>query len=147
MYPQPQPIEPERSWVGRHMALVIGIVVVAGLVAFLAAIVSWVFTAIGNSDPARLAFAAASASPVVVQRLGTPLKKGLLVSGSIEVTGPSGSAQLSIPVSGPRGEGNLYVTAHKVSGLWELDMLQFGPKDSEERVDLLPKKAPTLTTQ
>jgi len=147
MYPQSQPIEPERSWMGRHLAAVISIAAVAALVAFLAAILYWVFTIMGNSDPARLAFDTASASPVVIGRLGTPLKKGLLVSGRIEVTGPAGSAEISIPISGPRGEGALYVSARKTAGLWQLDLLQFGPKDSEERFDLLQKKVPPLTSQ
>lgn len=44
-----------------------------------------------------------------------------------------------MPVSGPKGEGRLYLEAHKQAGLWQLDLLKFGPEDSEERADLLTK--------
>src|SRR5271165_5819583 len=142
MYPQPKPIEPERSWAGRHQAAVITLVAVAALAGIIGAAIYWAFTMMGNSGPARLAFDAASASPVLAERLGSPLKKGWLVSGNIEVSGPSGHADLSMPVSGPKGEGTLYLEAHKQAGLWQLDLLQFGPKDSDQRVDLLAKGAP-----
>jgi hypothetical protein len=59
------------------------------------------------------------------------------VLGNIETTPTSGRAELAIPVSGPKGSGTLYVEAHKQAGLWKVDSLQLGIKDSEERTDLL----------
>ncbi len=142
MYPEPRPIEPERSWAGRHRGVVIRFVAVAAIASITGASLYWAFTMLGNSGPAQLAFATASSSPVLAERLGSPLKKGWLVSGSIEVNGPAGQAELSMPVSGPKGEGTLYLQAHKQAGLWQMDLLKFGPKDSEERLDLLGKDEP-----
>ena len=121
------------------VASVVGVAALAGIIA---AVLYWVFTMMGNSGPAQLAFDTASGSPVLARRLGSPLKKGWLVSGSIEVSGPSGRAELSMPISGPKGEGTLYLEAHRQADLWQLDMLKFGPQDSEERIDLLATSAP-----
>jgi hypothetical protein len=141
MYPQPTPasIEPERSWMGKHPALIIGVAVIVVLAGLGAAIVYMAFSMMSNSGPAQLAFDTASRSPALAQRLGAPLKKGRMVSGNISVSGPSGQAELSMPISGPKGEGTLYLQAHKQADLWQLDMLQFGPKDTDERIDLLGK--------
>lgn len=61
----PQAIEPERSWVRKHPAVVISVLAVAALGGITGAVLYWVFTMMGNSGPARLAFATASASPVL----------------------------------------------------------------------------------
>jgi hypothetical protein len=90
-----------------------------------------------NSAVVNLAIQTAKSNRKMVERLGQPLKKGWFVSGDIEVTPVSGHAELAIPVSGPNGNGTLYVEAHKRAGLWHLELLQFGSKDSDQRLDLL----------
>src|ERR1700760_1334963 len=111
MYPPPN--DAPKSWLQRNVVLVVCVVVVVGLLGAIAAGIGWAFSMMGNSDAVRLAFDNASASPMLIERVGAPLKKGWLVSGSIEVTGASGRAELAIPVSGPRGAGTLYAEAHK----------------------------------
>jgi len=70
-----------------------------------------------------MAVAAAESNPVVQQKLGEPLKVGFLPSGSMEISGSSGHADLSIPVSGPRGQGTIYAVARKSVGLWKFESL------------------------
>jgi len=142
----PPAIDAPKSWLQRNVVLVVCVVVVVGLLGLTAAGIGWGFSMMGNSDAVRLAFDTANASPVMIERLGSPLKKGWLVSGSIEITGPSGHAELAIPVSGPRGTGTLYAEAHKRAGLWQLDLLQFGTKDSSDRLDLLAGASPPPAT-
>ena len=95
------------------------------------------FFVMSNSEVTSKAFETAERNPVVADRLGSPLRKGWFVSGSVETTPASGHAELAIPISGPKGSGKLYVEAHKRAGLWKIDLLQFGSKDSDERTDLL----------
>lgn len=52
----------------------------------------------------------------VVEKLGEPIETGWLVSGSINVAGPSGNADLAVPLHGTHNMGTLYVVAHKVAG-------------------------------
>jgi hypothetical protein len=60
-----------------------------------------------NSDVSKLAFAAAQASPAVKEQLGESIKRGFFTSGSIEISGPTGKADIAIPISGPRGNATV----------------------------------------
>lgn len=96
---------------------------------------------IGNSEVSKLAFAKAEANPIVRQRLGEPVKRGFFTSGSIETSDSSGRADLSIPISGPRGKATVYAVATKSAGLWRFDTLQVAFNKGTERVDLLKQAA------
>ncbi len=123
---------PRRSWAGAHWKIVLAVAVT---VSVLAAIL--VFSLMRSSDAAKLAISAAESNPLLAQRIGQPLKVGWFVSGSIEVDPASGHADLAIPISGPSGSGTLYAELHKRAGLWQLDLLQFGKDNSDDRLDLL----------
>ena len=125
-------VAPQRSWIGAHWKAVLAIAV---SVSVLAAIV--VFSLIRTSDAAKLAISTAETNPSLALEMGQPLTVGWFISGNIEVTPASGHAELAIPMSGPKGNGTLYVEAHKKAGLWQLDLLQFGKNGSNDRLDLL----------
>jgi hypothetical protein len=76
-------------------------------------------------------------SPEAAEALGTPIQAGFFVGGSIQVTGSTGGAELSIPVSGPEGSGTLYVVGVKTLGTWKLINLELALKDSGTRLNLL----------
>ena len=107
--------------------------------------VVFVFGLLANSEPAQMSVAMAQSNPALVERLGTPLTRGRWVSGNISVSDASGNAELSIPISGPKGHGTLYVEAKKHAGLWHLDLLQFGADGSDARLDLLVQETPKAT--
>jgi hypothetical protein len=92
---------------------------------------------IGNSDVSKLAFATAQVSPAVKERLGEPVKRGFFTSGSIEISGPTGKADIAIPISGPRGKATIYAIARKSAGLWKFETLQVSFGDDIVRADLL----------
>lgn len=73
-------------------------------------------------------------NPRAQQLLGTPIKPGLFVSGSIEETPTTGSADLSFSVSGPKGSGTVYVKGKKSGGNWVITSLVLELKDTGERV-------------
>ncbi len=76
-----------------------------------------------NSDVYRMALEKAQNSPEVVVALGTPLKGGWLITGSMSNDGASGSADLTVPVSGPQGKGKLYLDGVKEAGQWHFRRL------------------------
>ena len=47
----------------------------------------------------------------VVAELGEPIEPGWAATGSVNVNGSSGDADLTIPLSGPKNSGTLYVVA------------------------------------
>src|SRR5437016_13926238 len=75
-----------------------------------------VFSAMKSSDVYKDALARAKTYPAVIEALGSPVTAGLLLSGNTNINGASGEANLSIPVSGPKGTGTIYVAATKSVG-------------------------------
>jgi hypothetical protein len=73
-----------------------------------------------------------------VQHLGAPINEGWFVSGSINVSAGSGDADLSVPISCPKGKGTVYVKAQKTAGRWDYSLMQATIEGSGERIDLLP---------
>jgi hypothetical protein len=88
-----------------------------------------------------MAFAAAQASPTVRQQLGEPVERGFFTSGTIQISGPTGQADIAIPISGPKRKATVYVVARKSAGLWRLETLQVSFNKEGARVDLLREGA------
>jgi len=112
----------------RYLAIMVGLAILFAL---------GISELIGNSEVSKLAFARVEANPIVRQRLVEPVKRGFFTSGSIEISGPSGRADISIPISGPKGKATVYAVAQKSAGLWRFNTLQVAFKEETERVDLL----------
>ena len=90
-----------------------------------------------SSDAYKGALARAKAEPAVVAALGSPIEDGMFVSGSTNVNGASGNANLAIPIHGPKGKATLYVVAEKSLGAWNYSNLVVEVKDTKQRIDLL----------
>jgi hypothetical protein len=118
----------------------------AGAVLVLTAVMVFVFSMIvgfiKSSDAYVGAIARAKASPAVTAALGAPLHEGWLVTGNIHVSGPTGLAELAIPVSGPKGQATIYVEATKHLGAWQFDHLVVQLEPTHERIDLAPIAPP-----
>jgi len=85
------------------------------------------------------------ASPEVRDVLGTPIEDGLFVTGQINVSGPTGSAELSFPIEGPRGKATVYVAASKSLGEWHFEHLIVEFDKSGKRIEL--SEVPTKPSQ
>ncbi|HYP27281.1 MAG TPA: cytochrome c oxidase assembly factor Coa1 family protein [Blastocatellia bacterium] len=111
--------------------------VVLIFVAFVAAIIFFVFGAIKSSDVYQQALAKAKSNAAIARELGEPIEPGWFVSGSIKVSDDSGSANLSIPVSGPRKSGTIHTLATKRQGRWEFATLEMEIEGEGRRINLL----------
>jgi len=116
--------------------------VVLVFVIFVGSILVIVFSAMKSTDVYKEALARAKADPAVIEALGAPIKEGLLMSGSTNVNGASGESNLAIPISGPKGKGTIYVSAHKSLGEWNYSGLVVEVKQTHQRIDLLQGSAP-----
>jgi hypothetical protein len=101
-----------------------------------------VFSAIKSTDVYKDALAQAKVHPLVIEALGSPVKEGFLVSGNTNANGASGEANLSIPISGPKGKGTIYVAANKSLGRWNYSGLIVELTKTHQRIDLLRKPPP-----
>ncbi len=129
--------KPSRGlWLG--CGLVALVLVCIGLVVGTAvAIIAFTFNSIKSSDVYQQALTEVTTNPEVLNALGEPVEPGWFISGSISVSGSSGDATLSVPISGPKGKGTLYAEAAKSAGVWEFDVLQVEVEGQPGRIDLL----------
>lgn len=138
--PPPLPSTRSGGWWQRHWKWAVPALGVLGLslfAAFVLLIVSAVFGMVKSSDAYKLALQRVQANPAATAALGTPIHEGWLVMGNIQVNGPSGAANLQIPVSGPAGEGDVFVEATKSAGAWNFKTLVLQLDDGGRRIDLL----------
>jgi hypothetical protein len=52
-------------------------------------------------------------------------------------TGGSGDANLAVPISGPKGNGTVYVMARRIAGVWNYSQMIAGIESTGEKIDLL----------
>ena len=116
------------------------LVLVAGFVFFILCIV---FGAMKSSDAYKMALAKAQTDPRVVQALGSPITDGFFVGGKTNVSGTSGDADMTVPISGPKGKGTLYFVASKFAGQWTFSKLMVEIANTGQRIDLLEDPATT----
>src|SRR6266404_984925 len=103
---------------------------------FVACIVFLVFSVIKSSDAYKVAVARAKSDQRVVAALGTPIREGMFTSGKTKVNGPSGEADMAIPISGPKGKATIYAVATKSEGQWSFSKLNLKIDRTGETIDL-----------
>ena len=144
----PYPVQPEpmrKSWLEQNPRWKIPLgcltlLFLAGL--FVAVLMTVITTSFRSSDVYKEAMAGVAASPQVRAQLGEPIKAAWLIAGDLRVTGGSGSANLSLPISGPRGRGTLRAVASKSGGIWRFSCLQADIEGHAGVIDLLQGSAP-----
>jgi len=134
--------QPTQSWLRRRWPWLVaagclGLLVLAAV--FVGVILLAVSTGMKSSDAYAQALEAAQEHPAIVEALGEPMEPGFLPGGSINVTGPTGQADLSIPIKGPKGSGTIYLSATKSAGIWQFSILEVAVEGREERIELLPR--------
>jgi hypothetical protein len=111
----------ERWWKKTSVRVVGAFIIVAVLFATLLTFA--VEKMFRSSDVYKITLQKALQSPCLANRLGTPITSSGMISGSMTTSVNDGSANLSIPVRGPKGRGNLNVIADKGDGSWILHSL------------------------
>ncbi len=132
----------EVSWVSLRWKWLVP----AGCLGLLIVAVAWgviiggmVLAGMKTSDVYTDGVAAAVSHPEAIAVLGEPIEPGWWLMGSINVNGPSGNADIALPVSGPEGSGKLYVIGNKRAGQWTLELLELAIEGRGDRIDLLTK--------
>lgn len=129
----------DRNW--KWFVPALGLSMMALLAGFVLALLWFVSTMLKSSEPYRHAVSVAREDARVVAALGTPIEAGFLPMGELITGGGSGSANLSIRLSGPQGSGHVYLRATRRAGVWRYEALSFVAKDSGTRIEL-PHEGP-----
>jgi hypothetical protein len=136
----------ERTWWRRNARWLVPLIVLAsallfvGLCVLCVEFVSFVMGMMKSCDAYKEGLARAKEHPAVQAALGTPIKDGFFVTGSMRTSGSSGEADLAIPISGPKGKATLYILASKSAGQWSFSTLSVEVKGSSESISLLEEK-------
>jgi hypothetical protein len=104
---------------------------------FIILIILLVFGMMKSSDVYKDALAKAKTNTTVQEAIGIPIEEGMFIAGNINVSGPSGQADLSIPISGPDGKATIYVVASKSAGQWIFSTLVVEIINTKQRINLL----------
>jgi hypothetical protein len=103
---------------------------------FIACMVFFVFSVMKSSDVYKTAVSRAKSDQRVAAALGTPISEGMFTSGKTNVNGPSGEADIGIPISGPKGKATIYAVAIKSEGTWSFSKLNVKIDATGETIDL-----------
>lgn len=93
--------------------------------------------AIKKSDAYVMSLKQVSRHPESLKILGQPINTGWMVQGNFKVEGPSGSADFSYNVNGPKDAGKVYVSAIMNAGQWRLTELILDTQNASKRLSLL----------
>jgi hypothetical protein len=105
-----------------------------------------IFSMLRNAEPCQEAVRRAEGNTVVVDALGTPIKQGWVVRGSIVMQNNDGQANLEVPIWGPKGRGTVHVVASRRGGVWFYSEMDVAIEGRTEHVNLLPGSTTRPTT-
>jgi hypothetical protein len=136
----------QRTWFGRNWKWVLPVGCLGPLTLLIlgcAGIFGIIMGSMKHSWAYSEGLALARQNTEVVAVMGEPIETGFLTSGSINVSGSSGNADLAIPINGPKSKGTLYVVAHKQVGEWMFDNADVEIDGQQKRINLLPQGKPS----
>jgi hypothetical protein len=108
--------------------------------AFILVVVVGAFGVIKSSDVVKDGLRRAQENPDVILALGEPVEDRWWISGAINTSGPTGEADVALPLKGPQGKGTLYIVASKEAGEWSYQRLEVEVDGLPERIDLLAEE-------
>ena len=129
----------EKSWFERNWkwAVPTGCLALALLLAlFIGSIAMFVFGMMKSSPAYEVALRRAGGDPQVIAALGTPLTPGYFITGNVHESGVSGHAELAIPVTGPKGQGTIYVVGDEEAGRWTYSTLAVKLESTGKRIEI-----------
>jgi len=143
-----QPQAPRPGWWSRNwkwflptgccLGTLLGIVLAIAIFgAGIVGLISGVSKILKSSEPYQTAVARAKANEKVVAALGTPIEEGFPM-GSVNTNNNSGDADLSIPVTGSKAKGTIYVVGTRSGGTWTYSKMSVKITGTDEEIDLSP---------
>lgn len=132
----------QKSWFGRNWKWLVPVGCLVPLVCIVAVCGGTVLFGlhmIKQSPPYRTALAAARENPEVVEALGEPIEPGFMAIGEFNVSADdTGRADITIPISGPRGKGAIHVSGVAGPGAdgWEYTRMTVVIEGTGEEIDL-----------
>lgn len=128
----------KRNWkwavpVGGCLSLIVVFIV------FIGSIFYGVTAVLEESQPYEYALETINQDEEITNTLGSPILKDGMIQGSYNNSNGIKTADMKIPVSGPKGSGTLFVKATGEDDNWTYNEIRVEIKD-DESIDLLHEK-------
>lgn len=143
---QPQAPRPgwwQRNWkwfvpTGCCLGTLLGVVLAIAIFGMgIVGLFSGISKILKGSEPYQTAVMRAKRNDKVTTALGTPIEEGF-PSGSVNTNNDKGDADLTIPLSGPKGKATVYVVGTRSAGLWTYSKMTAKIAGTDEEIDLSP---------
>jgi len=130
----------QKSWFSRNWGWVLGggclsIIVIVALA--IGGLIYKVTDAVKESEPYTHAYAKTIENEKVIEFLGTPIETNGIGNTSYKYADGSTTAELTIPIKGPKDEGNIIVDAEKINDEWTYNSLYVKIDGETETINLL----------
>ena len=93
-------------------------------------------SALKSSEPYRIGLERAQSNEQVKDALGEPIDASFVVQGSINLNNDDGQVDITFPVSGPKGTGQVHVRGTKTNGVWSYDEITVSLGNDSTVIDL-----------
>lgn len=110
--------------------------VIALGVFFVVALTATIFYFIRSSDANQETLKRAQSSPALIQQIGEPVQMGWLVMGSVSRQNEKGNADMSIPVTGPKGSARIHTVGVRDANGWRYTKM-LATLENGQQIDLL----------
>jgi hypothetical protein len=131
----------QKSWFSRNWgwAVPLGgcLTIIILFFVFLGSLIFGVSELITESVPYQDALVKVNEDEYVVNILGEPIETNGIMNGSISYKNNTGSADISIPIKGSKGEAQLYVIGTKQNDQWTYKEMYVIIDETDEQIDLL----------
>ncbi len=132
----------EKNWFGRNWKWAVPSIgclsVIIVFILLFTAMVGKVTGMFKDSVPYEVGMENLLKNELVIEKLGEPIEPNGMFQGNINYENDNGTADLKIPVTGPKGEADLLILAEKTGDVWTYQEMKVTFEDSEEVIDLLP---------
>ena len=132
---------PQKSWFSRNWGWVVPLggclTIIILFFVFLGSVIFGVNELISSSTPTTDAIAKVNEDEYVISILGEPIETDGMMNGSISFENDTGSADISLPIKGPKGTAQLFVVGNKNDDTWSYTEMYVIIDATDEQIDLL----------
>lgn len=130
---------PQKSWWGRNWKWLVPVGCLLPILACAAIFASIIFGVMAalKGEVYERSLELVQNDPEARQALGTPIVAGSSISGSINTSNGTGTTDITYPVSGPNGLGEVRAAGTLSGGTWTLNSAVLSVDSTGEQIDLL----------
>lgn len=136
-------MEHQKSWFSRNWGWVLGggcLTIIIVMVLGIGGIVYKAIDSVKDSEPYNYALNLSKENESVIDFLGTPIETNGMGNTSYSYSGGTTTLDLTIPIKGPKDEGNIVVSAEKINDEWAYENLYVKIDGKTETINLLEQE-------